>query len=562
MLPANGAITLKAADAANAPHDITIGGAIGGEGGFTKIGAGRLTLSGANTFTGSVAVNNGALEIAGSMTAGVAGAGVSVNVGGALTGDGTLNRAIILNPGGVVAPGSAISASSLTANSLIWNADAVLAFDLAANSNQLALTGPLTKGGAGPHRFVFRAGPGIAAGNTYKLVTFNSTDFTAADLTFSGLPPGLTGALLVNANEITFKVYGPPVILAPLQDATVLMGGTATFFVNVDESPRLSYQWFKNGELIAGATAPSLTIANTQGFDIGSYHVVVTNAAGSTASRAATLSIAALALVNRGPSLNSAEVEGSIQQMLGNNAGLNGDMVVEGNLLVPGTPAVVINGAPNYGDTIDGVGSELPTGYTVTINSGTTLGHVVRRTDPVPLPVVSTPVAPSGARNVIISNPAQSVGDWATVRNLTLNGAVGQFAAPAGAYGTFAINGNGSLVLGVPGATRPSVYYFQRLSLNSGAQGQIAGPVLVVVANSCSLSGSTMGSAERPEWLTLHIVGGDMPLNSSSEVYGYVVVPSGQVTINNYSKLIGGLAADRLTLNSHGLLKLNRLAID
>jgi autotransporter-associated beta strand protein len=558
-LPANGAVAFKAADASNAPRDITLGGGIGGAGGFTKVGAGRLILSGANMFTGAVAVQGGALEIDGSLAVG---ADVSVNAGGVLTGDGAINRAIILNPGGALAPGGADSASSLTANSLAWNADAALVFDLDAGSNQLALNGSLTKGGAGPHRFVFRAGPGVAAGNAYKLVTFGATDFTVADFSFSGLPPGLTGAFFVSGNEITFKVYGPPVIVSQPLDATVLMGGAATFSVSAAEAPALSYQWFKNGEPIAGETAPGLTIANAQGFDIGSYHVVVTNAAGSTPSRAAALSIAALALVNRGPSLNSAEVEGSIQQMLGTNGALNGDMVVNGNLLAPGAPAVIINGAPTYGGTIDGAGSEAPTGYTVTINSGTTLGHVVRRTDPAPLPAVSMPVAPSGARNVIISNPAQSVGDWTTVRNLTLNGAVGPFAVPAGAYGAFAVNGAGSLILGATGATRPSVYYFQRLTLNSGAQVKIAGPVLVVVANGSSLSGSTMGSPDRPEWLTLHIVGGDLPINSSSELYGYVVIPAGQVTINNNSKLSGGLAAERLTLNSHGFLKLLGPAID
>jgi hypothetical protein len=248
--------------------------------------------------------------------------------------------------------------------------------------------------------------------------------------------------------------------------------------------------------------------------------------------------------------------------MLGINATLNGDMVVTGSLLAPGTPAVVINGAPTYGGTIDGAGSESPIGYTVTISNGTALDHVVRRTDPAPLPVVSPPVAPSGARSMIISNPAQSVGDWATVRNLTLNGDVGQFAAPTGAYGTFAVNGAGSLILGVPGATKPSVYYFQHLTLNSSARVQIVGPVLVVVANGFSLSDSTMGSAEHPEWLTLHIASGGLTLNSSSEVHGYVVAPAGHITINNNSRLSGGLAADRLTLNSHGLLKLLGPAID
>ena|GEM_PF-1077587 len=558
-IPTNSNFVVKAADAANVPRNITIGGPLGGDGGFTKIGGGRLTVSGANAFTGAVAVNGGALEIDGSLAAG---AGVSVNAGGVLTGDGTINRAVILNPGGAVMPGGATPASSLTASSLTWNADSVLAFNLDIDSNQLVLTGSLTKVGTGQHRFVFGAGQGITAGRTYRLVMFGSTDFTAADLSFSGLPPGLTGAFFVNANEITFKVYGPPVILTPPLDARVLMGATAIFAASADESPALSYQWFKNGEPIAGRTTPSLTIANAQGFDIANYHVVVTNAAGSTASKAASLSIAAVALVNRGPSLNSAEVQGSIRQMLGANAALNGDMVVKGSLLAPGMPAVIINGMPTYGGTIDGAGSESPTGYTVTINSGTTLDHVVRRTDPVLLPVVSTPVAPSGTRNVIISNPSQSVGDWATVRNLTLNGNVGQFGIPAGAYGTFAVSGNSSLILGSPGAIRPSIYYFQQLTLNSGAQVQIAGPVLIVVENSCSLSGSIMGSAERPEWLTLHITGGGLTLNSSSEVHGYAVVPAGQVTINNNSKLSGWLAADRLTLNSHGLLKLSGPAID
>jgi hypothetical protein len=97
--------------------------------------------------------------------------------------------------------------------------------------------------------------------------------------------------------------------------------------------------------------------------------------------------------------------------------------------------------------------------------------------------------------------------------------------------------------------------------LNSGAQVQIAGPILVVIANGCSLSRSTMGSAVRPEWLTLHIASGGLTLNSSSEVHGFVVVPAGQVTINNNSELSGGLAADRLTLNSHGLLKLSGVGI-
>ena len=219
MLAADSNIVIKAADVANVPHDIALGGPLGGEGGFTKTGGGRLTLGGANTFTGAVAVNGGALEIDGSLAAG---ADLTVNAGGMLTGDGPLTRAIILNPGGVVRPGGAASDSSLTASSLTWNAGAVLAFNLEAGEHRLALKGALTKGGAGPHRFTFKADPDLAAGKTYRLVTFGTTDFTAADLTFSGLPPGLTGVFFVSAHEITFRVYEPPAIATPPQDSTAL----------------------------------------------------------------------------------------------------------------------------------------------------------------------------------------------------------------------------------------------------------------------------------------------------------------------------------------------------
>src|SRR5262249_39203633 len=199
--------------------------------------------------------------------------------------------------------------------------------------------------------------------------------------------------------------------------------------------PGLGYQWFKDGVAIAGANGPSLTINNAQGADIGAYTVVVSNGAGNATSDAATLSIAAVALVNHAPALNSGVVQGSIRQMLGDNVALNGSVTITGALFAPGLPNVVLNGSPNYGGTLDGDGATTPANYTVTLNSNVTLGHVVRRTDPVPLPVVTTPTAPTGTRSVTLNNPSDPVGDWATVRNLTLNSNAGQVAAPAGAYG-------------------------------------------------------------------------------------------------------------------------------
>ena len=52
-------------------------------------------------------------------------------------------------------------------------------------------------------------------------------------------------------------------------------------------------------------------------------------------------------------------------------------------------------------------------------------------------------------------------------------------SVPAGTYGTFTVNGSGSLVLGVAGATTAAVYNLQGLVVNGGATVTIVGPVVI-----------------------------------------------------------------------------------
>jgi hypothetical protein len=73
------------------------------------------------------------------------------------------------------------------------------------------------------------------------------------------------------------------------------------------------------------------------------------------------------------------------------------------------------------------------------------------------MPVVSAPATPTGTRDVTLDKPGQSLGNPATLRNLTLNGKAGAVALPAGGYGNLAVNGSASFVLGVAGATEPAV---------------------------------------------------------------------------------------------------------
>src|SRR5262252_4589104 len=96
-----------------------------------------------------------------------------------------------------------------------------------------------------------------------------------------------------------------------------------------------------------------------------------------------------VAAVRHAPVING-HVEGSVRQLTGENVTLNSSAFVSGDLLVPGTPTLHINGTPAFGGVVNGTGSITPTNYTVTLNSGSTLGHLVRRTDPITLADVST----------------------------------------------------------------------------------------------------------------------------------------------------------------------------
>lgn len=284
----------------------------------------------------------------------------------------------------------------------------------------------------------------------------------------------------------------------------------------------------------------------------GTYAVVATvNDPRYTGTASADLVITVTALVRHAPILNGG-VDGSVQILLPEKVSLNSSSWISGDLLVPGTPNVVLNGHPTYGGTQDGAGSAAPSNYTTTLNGGAVLRHVVRCTDAIVLPSVTAPPGPTGTRNLSLNSSQQSAGDFSTVRNLTLNTNVGQVAVPPGTYGSFTANNGSGFTLGEVGASTPAIYHLQGLTLNSGSQVQIVGPVVITLANGASFNASA-GAAAHPEWLTLTVASGGVTVNSSATVHGSIVAPNS--TVNLYGTVHGAIAADRLTISSNGLLE-------
>ncbi|HSH94684.1 MAG TPA: LamG-like jellyroll fold domain-containing protein, partial [Roseimicrobium sp.] len=265
------------------------------------------------------------------------------------------------------------------------------------------------------------------------------------------------------------------------------------------------------------------------------------------------------AIVRHRPQVNG-KLDGSVQQLLAEDVTLNSGAIITGDLLVPGVPQITQNGSASqitFGGVKTGLGAATPTNHRLTLNSNSTLRYLATRTDAVALRAAEVPKNPTGNRSVNLNGPTDPVGDWATVRDVNCNGNTGTLTVPAGAYGNFNAGGNWVLKLGVadaPAGSAPALYEFQGLNLNSQAKLEIVGPVEIRLRNSFNNNG-ILGNADHPDWLVFKISNGGVNLNSGSKIYGQVISPSGTVSINGNTLLVGTVRADQLTINSGGELR-------
>ena|GEM_PF-1264815 len=113
----------------------------------------------------------------------------------------------------------------------------------------------------------------------------------AYDALNNGAPTLLISDLYFDSDN--WPTYTAPALAAPMittdpLSQTLSPGSNVSFTVAASGSG-LSYAWQKNGTTIAGATSATLSLANIQANDNGSYTAVVSNSSGQATSSAAVL---------------------------------------------------------------------------------------------------------------------------------------------------------------------------------------------------------------------------------------------------------------------------------
>ena len=91
--------------------------------------------------------------------------------------------------------------------------------------------------------------------------------------------------------RVQYTANTAPSISSHPASVTVAAGQSATFRVTASGTAPLGYQWQRNGVNVANATSPTYTFTATAGDNGAMYRAVVSNAAGSVLSNAATLTV-------------------------------------------------------------------------------------------------------------------------------------------------------------------------------------------------------------------------------------------------------------------------------
>lgn len=369
----------------------------------------------------------------------------------------------------------------------------------------------------------------------------------------------------------TTTVTAPTITTSPAS-ASVTTGASASFsVVAATGGGTLSYQWYRNGTAISGATAASYTIATTATSDAGTYYVVVTNSAGSATSANATLTATAAGGGSTGgggttptsgwtlaTGANPADLIESYSFPYTVSIAL-GDLSIttSSSRLVVGTASggvtpITLDGTRVITVTRDTLGltidSDLPEGSNLTLAlSGTFAGSVTVYSDSVLRlalngTTLNSPNGPAlnlqyGQRSFVVLGDGSSnvLTDTSTYSARTLpGGSAMDLKAALFAEGALIFSGGGSL--NVTSAAKHAIASDEHVRVRSGTLTVTANAKDGVRANDAFvMDGGTLTVA------TANAAGKGIKVEGkedSTAPIGFVAINGGTIDINSYDKAI------------------------
>jgi len=194
-----------------ADHSAIISSTLAGSNGLTKSGAGTLTLTGGNTYTGTTSVNSGTLAINGNISTTV----TTVNIGGTLIGTGTTG-AVTVKSGGTLAPGN--SPGILNTGNTILESGSTLSIEI----NGATL-------GTGYDQLNVIGSASLAGLLSITMGSFTPTDGSLFFILANNLSDAITGTFSnASVNENTYNLGGKDFQISYFGNHTGSGAGTFT----------------------------------------------------------------------------------------------------------------------------------------------------------------------------------------------------------------------------------------------------------------------------------------------------------------------------------------------